>query len=88
MGLTGDSRQEIIGKLRREEPIHLIRLPDHPNDPNAVALFTQDGKDIGYLPRDVAEEIAPCLDAGSPVTATVTRARANEPDRLAPTARD
>ena len=29
---------------------------------SAVALFTENGKDIGYLPRDVAEEIAPRLE--------------------------
>jgi len=29
------------------------------------------GQDIGYLPQEWAEEIAPRLDAGSPVTATV-----------------
>jgi hypothetical protein len=50
-GLTGDSRQEVIGKLRRKESIHLIRLPDHPNDPHAVALFTQDGHDAAILTR-------------------------------------
>jgi hypothetical protein len=35
VGMCGEHRQELIAKLRRGEPIHLIRLPDHPNDQNA-----------------------------------------------------
>ena len=73
VGLGGDYRQDIIAKLRSGEPIYLVRVPDHPDDPNAVVLFSGAGKDIGYLPRDVAAKIAPRLDAGSPVTATVER---------------
>jgi hypothetical protein len=34
-------------------------------------LFTKDGDDIGYLPREIAREIAERLDKGSPVTAVV-----------------
>jgi len=73
VGLCGDHRQKTIAKLRQGEPIHLIRFPGHPDDTNAVALFRADGKDIGFLTREIAEEIAPRLDAGSPVTATVSR---------------
>jgi HIRAN domain len=72
VALCGKHRQKIIAKLRRNEPIFLVRVPDHPDDPNAVVLFRADGNDIGYLPRELAEEIAPRLDAGSPVTATVS----------------
>jgi hypothetical protein len=45
------------------------------------SLLSGHGKDIGYLPRDVAEEIAPRLDAGSPVTATVERVEGFEAGR-------
>jgi hypothetical protein len=71
MGMCGVHRQKLIAKLRRGQTLYLIRMPDHPEDPNAVVLFSEDGKDIGFLTREVAEEIAPRLDAGSPVTATV-----------------
>lgn len=73
VGICGEHRQKIIAKLRHSEPIYLVRIPNHPDDANAVALFTADGKDIGFLPRELAEEVAPRLDAGSPVTATVSR---------------
>ncbi len=69
--LSGAHRQDIIAKLKEGEPIFLVREPNNPHDPNAVALFTEGDRDIGYLPRDWAAEIAERLDAGSPVTAKV-----------------
>lgn len=81
VGLCGEYRQKIIAKLREGEPVYLVRVPNHPDDPNAVALFCTNGKDIGYLPRDVAEQVSPRLDAGSPVTATVERVEPFEPGR-------
>jgi hypothetical protein len=72
VGLCGEPRQKIIAKLRKGEPIHLIRMPGHPDDSNAIALFRANGQDIGFLTRELAEEIAPRLDVGSPVTATVS----------------
>jgi hypothetical protein len=50
------------------------------SDRNAVALYGADGKDIGFLPRETAEEIAPRLDRGSPVTATVSLVEPFETD--------
>ena len=47
-------------------------MPDNPHDSNAVMLYDADGRDIGFLPRELAAEIAPRLDQGSPVTATVS----------------
>lgn len=68
---TGGERQDEIVRLREGQQIILIREPDNPHDPDAVALFTENGKDVGYLPREIAAEIASRLDKGSPVTAQV-----------------
>jgi hypothetical protein len=69
IGRCGTHRQKIIAKCRRGEPIFLVRQADNPYDANAVILYRQDGTDIGYLPQEIASEIAPRLDQGSPVTA-------------------
>jgi hypothetical protein len=81
VGMCGVHRQKLIAKLRGGQIIHLVRMPDHPDDANAVALFSEDGKDIGFLTREIAEEIAPRLDAGSPVTATVGAVEPFETER-------
>ncbi|SRR5579885_2815376 len=71
VGMCDEPRQRVIATLSRDEPIFLVRMPNNPHDPNAVALFRANGEDIGYLTRELAAEIAPRLDQGSPVTATV-----------------
>ena len=42
----------------------VIREPNNPHDPNAVRVSLFDIYDMGYLPRPVAQSIAPLLDAG------------------------
>lgn len=53
--------------------VELVREPDNPADPLAVAawLVADDGRSwrIGYLDRTVAARLAPRMDAGTPVTA-------------------
>jgi HIRAN domain len=45
----------------------LVREPENEADPNAVAVYVRSepwrGTKLGYLPRGVAKEIAPRLDA-------------------------
>jgi len=45
-------------------PLVLRREPDNPHDPNAIAVLTPGGEQVGWVPRDLAERIAPELDAG------------------------
>jgi hypothetical protein len=35
----------------------LRREPDNEHDPNAVAVLTEDGLSLGYVPRDLAERV-------------------------------
>ena len=44
-------------------PLELRRDPDNPHDPNAIAVHAG-GEQVGWVPRAIAEEIAPALDAG------------------------
>ena len=69
---SGIHRQNTIARCKAGEPILLVREPDNRYDGNAVALYRENGEQIGYLPREWAEEMAPRLDRGSPVTATIT----------------
>jgi len=53
----------------------LVREPDNPADTLAVAVWVDDDEQrpwrIGYLDRTVAARLAPRLDAGTEVTATI-----------------
>ncbi len=68
----GSSRQKILKKCRVGDSLKLVREPRNKFDKNAVKVLTEDGKQIGYLNKHVAAEIAPRLDKGSQVDCVIT----------------
>ena len=42
----------------------LIREPENPHDPSAVAVSLGGVWHMGYIPKDLAAELAPLMDAG------------------------
>jgi len=56
-------------------PVLLVREPDNPADPLAVAVWlTESGRPrwrLGYLDRTVASRIAPRIDAGAELVASL-----------------
>ena len=53
-------------------PLELRRDPGNPHDEHAIAVLAG-GEQVGWVPREIAAEIAPGLDAGRPWTAVVLR---------------
>jgi HIRAN domain len=52
----------------------LRRDPENEHDPNAIAVHGPGGgEQVGWVPRELAEEIAPSLDAGREWSAIVLR---------------
>ena len=61
--------------------LELRRDRENPHDPNAIAVHAGD-EQVGWVPREVAAELAPELDAGRPWSAVVLREqRASPRDR-------
>ena len=60
-------------------PLELRRDPANPHDPNAIAVHAASGGQIGWVPRALAEELAPRLDAGEPFSAVVLREQRASP---------
>ena len=52
----GSDRQEILSTC---SPLETLRLEheDNPYDPNAIRVCTEDGRQIGHLPREVASDV-------------------------------
>ena len=62
------------------ETLELRRDPDNPHDPNAIAVHPDTGGDqLGWVPKEIAAELAPDLDAGKPWTAIVLREQRASP---------
>jgi HIRAN domain-containing protein len=57
----------------------LRRDPGNEHDPNAVAVLTGGGAQLGFVPREVAATLAPQLDAGVAWSAVVLRERRSSP---------
>jgi hypothetical protein len=64
-GVTFEGRQEHIARLKGNEPCRIVPEPTNPHDPNALAVHVAvEGKvlHVGYVPRDLAKQVAPHLD--------------------------
>jgi len=62
------------GALAPGRPLALHRDAGNPHDPNAIAVYpSSGGEQAGWVPRDLAAELASDLDAGRPWSAVVLR---------------
>jgi len=62
-GVAYEGRAAVSRQLQIGEQLLLDRDVGNPYDPNAVAVVrAMDGKQIGYLPRDVAARVAAVVD--------------------------
>lgn len=60
--------------------LELRRDPANPHDPNAIAVHPAGrGEQVGWVPRELAAELAPELDAGRPWSAVVLREQRRSP---------
>jgi HIRAN domain len=59
-------------------PLELRRDPGNEHDPNAVMVLAG-GEQVGWVPRELAAEIAPQLDRGAPWSAIVLREQRASP---------
>ena len=61
-------------------PLELRRDPANPHDPNAIAVHgAGGGEQVGWVPRELAAELARDLDAGHPWSAVALRERRASP---------
>jgi hypothetical protein len=65
VGVTVGDAQENIKKFgcRDIGSFALVREPDNPHDPNAIRVELA-GLYLGYVPRHIAKDLAPQMDAG------------------------
>ena len=54
-------------------PLELRRDPANEHDPNAIAVHLPGGAQLGWVPRELAAELAGELDAGRPLSAVALR---------------
>lgn len=77
-GVAGASRHHADALALEEaakpgDPLELRRDPGNEHDPNAIAVHVEGGEQLGWVPREIAAEIAAEIDAGEPWSALVLR---------------
>ncbi len=65
-------RQEVFRRLRSGQPLRLVREPDNPYDELAIAILTEDGHKLGYIPRSCNEVPAALADQSVTLRACIT----------------
>lgn len=70
-GVTYEGRQQHLARLHGHEAVRIVPEPTNQHDPNALAVYVALGGgegttptivQVGYVPRELAAEIAPLLD--------------------------
>jgi hypothetical protein len=61
------------------QPLTLQRDPGNPHDANAVKVLDADGAQAGWVPRDLAVDVAAALDGDRPYAAVVLREQRASP---------
>lgn len=61
---------ELQRNIQVGDPLELVREPENPHDPNAIAVRWR-GQALGYLPRKENRAVAKAIDDGETVRATV-----------------
>ena len=56
--------QDAVAQLSVGDYLELKREPENNHDSNAIAVHTEGGKQVGYLPRAVARRLSSRMDRG------------------------
>jgi hypothetical protein len=73
-GVRYEDRAEAIRDYANEgDPVRLVREHGNEYRTHAIQIQLADGLDIGYVPEQIAREIAPLLDAGSQPAARIKK---------------
>ena len=64
-GTRYDGRTEQIEKVKVGDMIRITRDKENAFNPNNFLLLTEKGKDVGNMPAEICNAVAPLYDAGS-----------------------
>ena len=81
VGVTFEGRQAVVSSLVAGQELLVRREPSNPADPNAIALMTESGSQVGFLRRQIAAALAPRIDGGVRYLAWVSQVTGGDEGR-------
>ncbi|MBI4641811.1 MAG: HIRAN domain-containing protein [Candidatus Tectomicrobia bacterium] len=70
-GISYENRFIVALRAQPGQRVELVRDYDNLVDRNAIAVYLSN-KEMGYIPREVAQILAPEMDTGTNLDATIT----------------
>ena len=64
-GVTYDDRQYLISRMNETDRIYVKRVYNNSYDRNAIGVFNRNNENVGWIPRDIASNLAPKMDRGA-----------------------
>lgn len=77
----GTSRQEILSRCTSGDSVNLVREPENPHDSNAIKLCLENGEQIGYIGKDLADRMAMEIDDGQLFKAEISEITGGTEDK-------
>ena len=65
VGVTFEGRQSVVATLVVGQELTVARDVRNPADPNAIAILTDAGAQVGYLRKQISAVLAPIVDSGA-----------------------
>ena len=69
-GTRYEGRTESIERVKPGDPIQVVRQKDNPHNANNFTLLTGKGNNVGNMPAELCNAMAPLVDAGMLVLGT------------------
>ena len=63
VGTQYEGRQKNHANLKLQQKLIMKRQKDNIHDPNAILMLTEDGKELGFIPKGQASLYAPAMDS-------------------------
>lgn len=63
-GVSYDGRQTLISGMHETDRIYVKRVYNNSYDRNAIGVFNRNHENVGWIPREIASNLAPKMDRG------------------------
>ncbi|AQQ52250.1 HIRAN domain-containing protein [Planococcus lenghuensis] len=72
-GVTYEGRQSIIANMNPNHEIKLKRDKNNKYDKNAIGIYNKSNQNIGWIPKDIAAQLAQQMDLGTEYKAKINK---------------
>lgn len=72
-GVTYENRQSLIARMSTDEELYLQRDWNNRYDRNAIGIFNRRNQSIGWVPKDVAADLAQTMDSGTEFSVKIVK---------------